>query len=72
VRGTGIAHLSLVAMKIILKAIEVDSPVHQVYSQWTRFEDFPHFMQGVKKVILLDDQQSSLALQRNGSQPSQI
>ena len=43
-------------MKTILKAIEVDSPVHQVYSQWTRFEDFPHFMQGVKKVILLDDQ----------------
>ena len=43
-------------MKTILKAIEVDSPVHQVYGQWTRFEDFPHFMQGVKKVILLDDQ----------------
>jgi hypothetical protein len=42
--------------------------------QPTRFEDFPNFMQGVKKVILLDDQrftgrQSSLALQRNGSQP---
>jgi uncharacterized membrane protein len=43
-------------MKTIVKAIEVDSPVHRVYKQWTRFEDFPHFMQGVKKVILLDDQ----------------
>ncbi len=43
-------------MKTILKAIEVDSPVHQVYSRWARFEDFPHFMQGVKKVIRLDDQ----------------
>jgi uncharacterized membrane protein len=43
-------------MKTILKAIEVDSPVHRVYNQWTRFEDFPRFMQGVKKVILLDDQ----------------
>src|ERR671915_553295 len=45
-----------VAMKTIVKAIEVHSPVHRVYSQWTRFEDFPRFMQGVKKVILLDDQ----------------
>jgi uncharacterized membrane protein len=43
-------------MKTILKAIEVASPVHQVYRQWTRFENFPRFMQGVKKVILLDDQ----------------
>jgi uncharacterized membrane protein len=43
-------------MMTILKAIEVDSPVHRVYNQWTRFEDFPRFMQGVKKVILLDDQ----------------
>ena len=43
-------------MKTIVKAIEVHSPVHRVYSQWTRFEDFPRFMQGVKKVILLDDQ----------------
>jgi uncharacterized membrane protein len=44
------------AMRTIRKAIEVDSPVHRVYSQWTRFEDFPRFMHGVKKVILLDDQ----------------
>src|ERR687896_569136 len=43
-------------MKTIVKAIEVHSPVHRVYRQWTRFEDFPRFMQGVKKVILLDDQ----------------
>lgn len=43
-------------MKAILKSIQVNSPVHRVYSQWTRFEDFPRFMQGVKRVILLDDQ----------------
>jgi uncharacterized membrane protein len=43
-------------MKTILKSIQVNSPVHRVYSQWTRFEDFPRFMQGVKRVILLDDQ----------------
>ena len=43
-------------MKTILRSIELNSPVHRVYSQWTRFEDFPQFMQGVKRVILLDDQ----------------
>ena len=43
-------------MKMILKSIEVNSQVHRVYSQWTRFEDLPRFMQGVKRVILLDDQ----------------
>jgi uncharacterized membrane protein len=43
-------------LKAILKSVEVDSPIHRVYRQWTRFEDFPRFMQGVKQVILLDDQ----------------
>ena len=53
--GISIARLAY-GMKTILKSIEVNSPVHRVYSQWTRFEDFPRFMQGVKRVILLDDQ----------------
>ena len=43
-------------MKTVVKTIEVDSPIHPVYRQGTRFEDFPQFMQGVKQVILLDDQ----------------
>ena len=43
-------------MKTIVKSIQVNSPVHRVYSQWTRFEEFPRFMLGVKRVILLDDQ----------------
>ena len=43
-------------MKTIIKAIDLNCPVHRVYRQWTEVEDFPRFMQGVKKVILLDDQ----------------
>lgn len=43
-------------MKSILKSVEVDAPLGRVYSQWTRFEDFPRFMQGVRHVIPLDDQ----------------
>jgi carbon monoxide dehydrogenase subunit G len=32
------------------KSIQVDVPVTTAYNQWTQFEDFPHFMGGVKEV----------------------
>jgi uncharacterized membrane protein len=37
------------------KSIEVDRPLNQVYNQWTQFEEFPRFMEGVKAVKQLDD-----------------
>lgn len=37
------------------KTIEVDRPLNQVYNQWTQFEEFPGFMEGVKEVRRLDD-----------------
>lgn len=37
------------------KSIEVDVPVRTAYDQWTQFEDFPQFMEGVKAVRQLDD-----------------
>jgi hypothetical protein len=36
------------------KSIQVDVPVNQAYNQWTQFEDFPHFMGGVREVRQLD------------------
>jgi uncharacterized membrane protein len=42
-------------MERITKSIEIDLPVNTVYNQWTQFEEFPHFMEGVKKVTQLDD-----------------
>ncbi len=33
----------------------VERPVATVYNQWTQFESFPAFMQGVNKVTQLDD-----------------
>ena len=42
-------------MERIQKSIEVDRPLHQVYNQWTQFEEFPRFMEGVKEVKQLDD-----------------
>jgi hypothetical protein len=38
------------------ESIQVDVPVSTAYNQWTQFEDFPHFMSGVKEVHQHDDQ----------------
>jgi len=35
--------------------IEVDVPVRVAYDQWTQFESFPQFMEGVDRVVQLDD-----------------
>ncbi len=37
------------------KSIDINLPVRTVYDQWTQFEDFPNFMDGVKQVEQLDD-----------------
>ena len=35
--------------------VEVNVPVQTAYNQWTQFEDFPQFMDGVEQVQQLDD-----------------
>jgi uncharacterized membrane protein len=42
-------------MSQIVETIEVDVPVRVAYDQWTQFEEFPKFMDGVKEVRQLDD-----------------
>jgi uncharacterized membrane protein len=42
-------------MQTIEKSIEVDAPIDKVYNQWTQFEEFPRFMEGVKQVQQMDD-----------------
>ncbi|HZQ49450.1 MAG TPA: SRPBCC family protein [Candidatus Dormibacteraeota bacterium] len=37
-------------MANVQKSITVEAPVHSVYNQWTQFESFPQFMDGVKEV----------------------
>ena len=42
-------------MERLEHSIEVDAPVRVVYNQWTQFEEFPRFMEGVERVEQLDD-----------------
>ena len=42
-------------MATIEKSIDVHVPVNVAYNQWTQFEEFPRFMEGVKEVRQLDD-----------------
>jgi uncharacterized membrane protein len=41
--------------RTITESIEVDVPVSTAYNQWTQFEDFPLFMEGVEHVEQQDD-----------------
>jgi len=42
-------------MSVIEKSIELNVPVRTAYNQWTQFEEFPKFMEGVKQVTQIDD-----------------
>lgn len=42
-------------MSNIEQSIDVAVPIRAAYDQWTRFEDFPHFMEGVESVTQVDD-----------------
>lgn len=42
-------------MSTIEKSIDVNVPVRAAYNQWTQFEDFPRFMEGIEDVRQTDD-----------------
>jgi uncharacterized membrane protein len=55
-RGTSMPKLgSANTPRVIEATIEVDVPVSTAYNQWTQFEEFPQFMDGVEEVRQLDD-----------------
>lgn len=39
----------------IEKSVDINAPVHTVYNQWTQFEEFPKFMEGVHEVTQVDE-----------------
>ena len=42
-------------MSTIEESVEVDVPVSTAYNQWTQFEEFPQFMEGITEVRQVDD-----------------
>jgi uncharacterized membrane protein len=42
-------------MSMIEEGIEVNVPISTAYNQWTQFEEFPRFMEGVEEVRQIDD-----------------
>jgi uncharacterized membrane protein len=44
-------------MATIEESVEVEVPVRTAYNQWTQFEEFPRFMDGVEQVRQLSDTQ---------------
>jgi uncharacterized membrane protein len=38
-----------------MTSIEIEQPLSTVYNQWTQFESFPQFMEGVESVRQIDD-----------------
>src|SRR3954469_6217216 len=45
-------------MSKIEKSIDVNVPVREAYNQWTQFESFPQFMDGVESIRQLDDRRT--------------
>ena len=43
-------------MSTVEQSIDVKVPVRTAYNQWTQFEEFPRFMEGVDHVKQIDDQ----------------
>ncbi|MGC4096695.1 MAG: SRPBCC family protein [Nitrospira sp.] len=41
-------------MSVIEKSIDLNVPVRTAYNQWTQFEEFPRFMEGVEQVRQID------------------
>ena len=42
-------------MAEVQESVEVNVPLQTAYNQWTQFEEFPQFMEGVESVKQLDD-----------------
>jgi uncharacterized membrane protein len=43
------------AMSVVEESVEVEVPAEQAYEQWTRFDEFPQFLEGVHEVREIGD-----------------
>jgi uncharacterized membrane protein len=57
-------------MAKVEQSINVNVPVSTAYNQWTQFEEFPKFMEGVKQVRQIDDQTVEWTAEIGGNEES--
>ncbi|HYY43889.1 MAG TPA: SRPBCC family protein [Actinomycetota bacterium] len=57
-------------MSTIEESIDVNVPVSTAYNQWTQFEEFPSFMEGVNEVRQLNDTHLEWRAQIGGKERS--
>src|SRR5262249_40125573 len=57
-------------MAKIEQSITVNVPVRTAYNQWTQFEEFPQFMEGIREVTQLDDTRLHFRAQIGGKEKS--
>ncbi len=54
-------------MSNVTEHVDVDVPVSTAYNQWTQFEEFPRFMDGIERVQQLDDRRMHWVANFGGS-----
>ena len=54
-------------MAEVMETVDVKVPVRTAYDQWTQFEQFPQFMDGVEEVRQLDDRRLHWVAEFGGS-----
>ncbi|MFD4668486.1 SRPBCC family protein [Lentzea sp. NPDC058450] len=53
-------------MSTITESVDVDVDVRTAYNQWTQFESFPHFMEGVDEIRQIDSSRTHWRLDIGG------
>ncbi|POX48092.1 cyclase [Streptomyces sp. Ru71] len=53
-------------MSTVKETVEVGVPIHTAYNQWTQFEEFPNFMEGVEEVRQIDDRHNHWTMKVGG------
>src|SRR5262249_32782270 len=56
------------SMSTIEQSIDVNVPVRTAYDQWTQFEEFPRFMEGVREVRQLGDERLAWCAEGGGKE----
>lgn len=51
--GPGVGHHTI--MSDVIETVDVAVPVRTAYNQWTQFEEFPRFMEGVEEIEQVSD-----------------